>query len=243
MGCCSSNSSHNTSKINDKHKSLLRNNSIDQSILYRHWGDELREAKFYSEAIVQYRKSVELNPKDNFSFNCWGYCLKQLHKYGEALEKYNKAIEIDPNHINAYQNAGNVLKQMGKIDEAITYYEKAIGANPNNADVYYNWGSLLESVNKDKEAVKKYKKVLEIRPTDCDARNNYSMLIINMKKKDVKDSEEIKLIKEFDNSILGENYQKMATQVKEISVLKNELVMLTKKMENLETKRTLRLSH
>ena len=73
--------------------------------------------KQYKEAIADYDKAIELNPKDAKAYYNRGNAKHQLKQYKEAIADYDKAIELNPKDANAYNNRGkqNELKQTKKL--------------------------------------------------------------------------------------------------------------------------------
>ena len=62
--------------------------------------------KQYKEAIADYDKAIELNPKDAKAYNNRGVAKRQLKQYKEAITDYDKAIKLNPKDVKAYNNRG-----------------------------------------------------------------------------------------------------------------------------------------
>ena len=56
----------------------------------------------YSQAIVFYKKAIELEPNDAFYYKCVGGALFTVREYPQAIEFYKKAIELEPNNASYY---------------------------------------------------------------------------------------------------------------------------------------------
>ena len=56
------------------------------------------ELKQHKEAIADYDKAIELNPKDAQAYNNRGVAKKMLKQYKEAIADYDKAIELNPKY-------------------------------------------------------------------------------------------------------------------------------------------------
>jgi tetratricopeptide (TPR) repeat protein len=80
------------------------------------------------EAIVDYTKSIEINPKYPQAFNNRAYTYMRMQNYKAALADLNKALELDPDYINALMNRGDIHNYYYEIDKnlAIADYEKII---------------------------------------------------------------------------------------------------------------------
>jgi tetratricopeptide (TPR) repeat protein len=72
------------------------------------------------DAIVDYDKTIQLNPAHVSAWNNKGIALYRLKRYEEAISCYDKAIEINPNHANAWYNKAKSFR-----DLAQSYLDKA----------------------------------------------------------------------------------------------------------------------
>jgi len=92
------------------------------------------------EAIIHYRKALELEPTSG------GQCqprvaLAGLGQIDEAIAYYQKALEIKPDYAEAHYNLGDALQRRGQVAEAISHYEKALESNPDYAEATTTWAS------------------------------------------------------------------------------------------------------
>ena len=124
------------------------------------------------EAEINYRKAIELNPKNASTHYNLGVNLQIRGRSNEAEASYKKAIEIKPNFTEAYNNLANLIKNFGRLDEAEINYKKAIEIKPNFAEAYCNLGIMQKELGKFEEAEINYKKAIEIKPNFADAYNN-----------------------------------------------------------------------
>jgi Flp pilus assembly protein TadD len=124
------------------------------------------------EAIIHFRKALEIKADDAETQANLGNALLQTGKLDEAVAQYYKALEVKPDYAEVHYNLGNALLHEGQVDEAIAHYEKAIQIKPNYADVYNNLGVVLFQKGEVDQAIAKYQKALEINPQDVQARAN-----------------------------------------------------------------------
>ena len=87
----------------------------------------------YEEAIVQWKKALELNPGEASVHLNLGVALARAGKADDAIEEYRKALEINPNDAEVYYRLGMSLADMGRFDEAIANYQKGLELRPRNA--------------------------------------------------------------------------------------------------------------
>ena len=134
-------------------------------------GDFLRQQGRLDEAIVQYRKALEIEPDDVRTLNNLGNVLGLKGQDQAALAPLQKALKIQPGFAGTRVNLGNLFLH-GKPDEAIAQYRKALEIEPRNAEIHYNLGRALGLTGATDAAIAEYEKALEIRPDYADAHFN-----------------------------------------------------------------------
>jgi TPR repeat len=60
------------------------------------WGNALQDQGKNEEAIAQYRKALQLDPKSAAAYYNWGNAFNAQGKHDEAMEKFRKANALDP---------------------------------------------------------------------------------------------------------------------------------------------------
>ena len=97
----------------DSKKLINCNNSSDA---YNNKGAALGNLNKYQEAINNYNKAIELDPK-NFEPYKNKFCpLYNLKRYEEAFETCDKAIKLEPNHHDIQEVIDNRIKALNKIN-------------------------------------------------------------------------------------------------------------------------------
>lgn len=112
---------------------------------YHNLGEVLAKLGQWSEAVANYRRACELNPKSAFSYSNLAEGLVKLELYDEAVTCFSQAITIIGKGklvTTLYYNLGRVLHQLGRLDEAIDSYENSIQSEPNFTAVYLHLGAL-----------------------------------------------------------------------------------------------------
>jgi lipoprotein NlpI len=107
----------------------------DQSVPWAHnlVGLVLSAQHNTDEAIAEYRKAIELDPRFANPHGTLGDILRGQHKTEEAIAEYRKAIELDPRDATAHGLLGVALSDQSKTEEAIAEYNAAIRLDPKNA--------------------------------------------------------------------------------------------------------------
>ena len=140
----------------------------------------LKDQKKLDEAIAQYRKAIELDPKSVSTYNNLGIALSDQKKLDEAISQYRKAIELDPKSVGTYNNLGVALKDQNKLDAAISQFRKGLSfpddktGTPTTAHtlIYNNLGLLLQERGQLSEAIIEFEKATKIDPSFEFAQNN-----------------------------------------------------------------------
>lgn len=156
-------------------------------------GDEARH--LYEDAIAKYKKSIELNPKNDDTLTGWGAALHMLgtladtHKelwYTEAIDKYKAALEINPKVGAALNNWGLSLYDLSQLDktqavpmmqEALQKHEAAINALPTFHRIYSDWANayfFLAEISTDAEAEQYYRQAIDKYKLSADHEVNVS---------------------------------------------------------------------
>ncbi len=105
-------------------------------------GNKNYEAKKFSEAEINYRKSLEKNKNSVPGTYNLGNSFYKQDKMDEAAQQYqqlltNKNISTE-NKAKAYHSLGNTLLKADKFKESIEAYKNSLKLNPKDNDTRYN---------------------------------------------------------------------------------------------------------
>jgi tetratricopeptide (TPR) repeat protein len=132
--------------------------------------DNLRKGVRYGwqgkndEALVEFNKALELNPKSADTYYNRGVIYSKKGMLDEAISDYSKAIESNPDYPNSYYNRGFAYYKKGSFDQAFADFGKAIELNPEDADAYYGRGLCYYKKGKNDDAIAEYNKAIQISP-------------------------------------------------------------------------------
>jgi tetratricopeptide (TPR) repeat protein len=145
---------------------LARQTDNERLVTWAHngLGNVYDELGRYEEAIAEYQRAIELDPKDAYPHNGLGNVYYELGRYDEALAEYERAIELDPKYAYPHNGLGSVYYELGRYDDAIAEYERAIELNPTDGGFYYNLGNANVSLERHEEAIQTYLKAIELKP-------------------------------------------------------------------------------
>jgi tetratricopeptide (TPR) repeat protein len=140
-------------------------------------GDSLLARKYYEDAIQQYRKAVEINPKDAVVQNKIGIAYHQLTNLPMAKKQYDLAKKLNPRYSEAWNNVGTVYYSLKNYKKAIKCYKKSLDLNPISATAYHNMGAAYFGIKKYEEGFQAFLEAYRLDPTILDRTSNYGTVI------------------------------------------------------------------
>jgi len=115
-------------------------NNPGMALIYNNRGVTYRERENYQQAIKDYDKAIDLDPKFVKTYYNRAITYDILGNYQQALKDYDKAIELDPKEAKSYNNRGIVYGRLGNLPQAIKDFGKALELDPQYAAAYMNRG-------------------------------------------------------------------------------------------------------
>ncbi|MHC4737781.1 MAG: tetratricopeptide repeat protein [Planctomycetota bacterium] len=153
-------------------------------------GNAFFKAGDKDNAIQEYQKALELNPKNaeaHLKLGFLFYNVKQMHK--EGMEHYDKAFQLNPNDPRILHDLGMVLLHQKKLDEAIKYLSEALRRMPNGLDMqysavnmHYNLGRALLFKANSKEAMVHLSKTVSLAPNHAQAHYWLALALADQRK-------------------------------------------------------------
>ena len=137
-------------------QALGKINEIDPNSVWAHEiSAELMESmKNYDGAIAEYKKAVEIAPKQPGVHFKLGDVYWSLSQWDNATEQFKEEQAIDPRNCMVEWKLGDILVQKGvENEQALGYVEKALGACPNLTEARADRGRLLIKMHREKEAI------------------------------------------------------------------------------------------
>lgn len=129
------------------------------------------------EAVVGYRKAIQLYPIYEHAMNNLGNLLKSQAKYAEAKSLFVQALEINPDFAACWMNLGVVQTHLKEYMEAEMSYMKALGKRKIYPDCHYNLGTLYLKLRKHDKAVEAFGNAIKDDPRHFGARANTVILL------------------------------------------------------------------
>ena len=122
------------------------------------------QAGRFQEAIREFERVIEGDPRSVFSWHNLGLSWNLLGETDKAAVAYREAIEADPGHAPSLSNLAVVLANAGRAGEAEQSLRQAIRAQPRYVEAYGNLGAVLVSLGRFEEAIAIYRRAVEIAP-------------------------------------------------------------------------------
>ena len=126
----------------------------------------------YDQAISDYNKALEINPKFAEAYYNRGIACGGKGHFDQAISSFNKALEINQKFAEAYSNRGITYRRKGQYDQAISDYNKALEISPRYAEAYNNRGNAYGDKGQYDQAISDYNKALEISPRFAEVYSN-----------------------------------------------------------------------
>ncbi|MBQ8636064.1 tetratricopeptide repeat protein [bacterium] len=143
-------------------------------------GSAFYDNEDYRNALIVYRRALELEP-NNAKIHCnLGYLYWGMGDLDESIKEYLLSIKFDPNYEIAHNNLGVIyLDDLVQIQKAIDCFNTAVECNPNYALAYYNLGRCYTIKGENIEAARYFQQAMdvnqitnEIDPEDIQERLN-----------------------------------------------------------------------
>jgi len=131
----------------------------------------------YDQAMVNFTKAIDLNPKYDDAYVNRGTIYLNKENYDRAIEDYTTAIALNPNEADVYHGRGNAYFKKDDYDKAIGDYEKAVNIDHDNDEyrislalAYYFRGDEYFENGDCNRAIADFERAVQFDPDDDDYR-------------------------------------------------------------------------
>jgi putative GTP pyrophosphokinase len=100
------------------------------SLIYKHRGMAYFARSHYEEAILDFTKALELDPKSYKAPYYRGVVSSVLQRYGEAIEAFNQSLEINPYQAYCLYRRGQAWYHLEDYPRALADCEAALSLEP-----------------------------------------------------------------------------------------------------------------
>jgi tetratricopeptide (TPR) repeat protein len=131
----------------------------------------------YGNAVISWKKAIEIKPDLYQAWGCRGVALSALGRNEEAIASYDQALELKPDKHEAWYGRGLALSALGRKEEAIASYDKAIEFKPDKHEAWYSRGAVLSDSGRKEESIASYDQALELKPDYHEAWYNRGIVL------------------------------------------------------------------
>lgn len=131
----------------------------------------------YDEALILYKKALNLDKNNNIILFNYGLTLFKLKQYKRSIKNYTLSMNISYN-IDININIGDGYIKLEKYKKAISYYDIVLEKYPKNIFALTNKGLAYKMLGKFSKAHHYYNKVLYIDKNNIDAHWNLSHILL-----------------------------------------------------------------
>ena len=121
----------------------------------------------HEDAIAEYERAIELDPKYALPHTGLGNVYAKLGRYEDAIAEYERAIELDPKFAWPYNNLGLIYERQEEYERAAELYRQAIERHTSDKERAVSWrnlGDVYRALGRYEEAIQAYRKAIELDP-------------------------------------------------------------------------------
>jgi len=140
-------------------------------------GSALIELGKHKQAIINFKKALEINETSYQALNNLGNAYADIKNFQEALSYFDRAIELQPQYAESYNGRGSVLLDLDASNDALTNFEKALSLAPQHADALNGFGAALAKLNRTQEAIESIQSAISLNPCNSKYHNNLGHIL------------------------------------------------------------------
>ncbi len=145
-------------------------------------GNTLLEQGKLEQAVVCYRRAIQLKPSCSQAYHRLGEILTEQGQVQEAYALYRQAVERNPQDAESYYCLGQALAAQEEWEKAIAYYRKATEVQPKLWQADHQLGEALSKQQQWKEAVAAYRRAAELNPDFPWSRHNLGYALLQLER-------------------------------------------------------------
>jgi predicted CXXCH cytochrome family protein len=144
---------------------------------YLQWGDGLRNAGRFQDALAAYEEAVRRDPESVAALERLALCLPLLKQHSRAEAILKRVLERVPSAAATWIQLGLVELEEGKTPDAIAAFEKAMQLEPDLPDAYNLAGAIWFETGDSAHAESALRNAIRIQPNFAQAHNNLGNLL------------------------------------------------------------------
>lgn len=137
----------------------------------------------YENALKEFKRAVELNPKLPTVNSFYGQTLMRMGSAEEAMAAFRRELEINPNDFDSCLQMGALLKQDQKLSEARAFFERAMMVRPNEPNARFYFASIDVAQGKLNDALPTLESLVKDAADFVEAHVMLAMVYYRLKRK------------------------------------------------------------
>jgi len=130
----------------------------DSAYLYYNRGKFKRELGNHEEALLDYKKAVQLDKKNVESWVAMGISYMYLRKFDDSIKAFLEAIKADDTYAMSYNNIAQVYREKKDNANALKYLELAVQKDPLYTVAYFSLGEIYADMGNKEKACYNFKR-------------------------------------------------------------------------------------
>jgi tetratricopeptide (TPR) repeat protein len=135
-------------------------------------GKALYDEGHPTEAAVQFREAIRLQPDSSEAHANLGNCLEAAGLPHDARGEYSAALAINPRFAGAHYDLGLSYLRTGQFEDAAGEFRTTLALDPAHASARNNLGLALAGSGRTDEAIAQYQAALQVNPDLPEAHLN-----------------------------------------------------------------------
>mgnify|MGYP001316566847 CR=1 FL=1 len=201
--------------------------------IYNIYAVILYELKKFDDAIINWKKAIELNTDYFFGYNNLGNVYLKKNEIDKAITNYDKAISIKSDYFEAYHNRGNAYSKINNIKKALQDYNSALAIKYDYVASIKSRNEIYKKQKNFTQALLELDKILIYEPNNINAFLDKADILFDLNKLDeaLNNYSRALEIKSEPSFALG-NFIHTKTRMCEWNNFEKEILELEKKLQN-----------